>query len=98
MVMGSTKDLHGIDEGADDNAQDLYGIDEGADDNALTMLTLPERNRKKRTLQPFFGSTMMLMTLLHRTTKIFQLIHFKACDVLHADGENPTDQKRLPRQ
>jgi hypothetical protein len=37
------------------------GIDEGADDNALTMLTLPERKRKKRTLQPFFGSPMALI-------------------------------------
>jgi hypothetical protein len=38
-VVGSTKDLH--------------GIDEGADDNALTMPTLPERNLKKRTFQLF---------------------------------------------
>jgi hypothetical protein len=32
--MGSTKDLH--------------GTEEGADDNALTMPTLPERNHKKK--------------------------------------------------
>jgi hypothetical protein len=34
MAMGSTKDLH--------------GTEEGADDNALTMPTLPERNHKKK--------------------------------------------------
>jgi hypothetical protein len=59
-VMGSTKHLH--------------GIDEGADGNALTMPTLPERNLKKRTFQ-LFCSMMALMTFLQQTTKNFLLIH-----------------------
>jgi hypothetical protein len=41
---------------------------------------------------------MALMTLLQRTTKIFSMDPFKAGDVLHADEETRTNQKRLPRQ
>jgi hypothetical protein len=82
MVLGSMKELH--------------GTDEGADDNALAIPTLPEQNHKKRTLQLFFAFTMAQVTFLQRTTKIFSMNPFKAGDVLHVDEETRTNQKRLP--
>jgi hypothetical protein len=68
MVMGSTKELH--------------GTDEDADDNALAIPTLPEQNHKKRTLQLSFAFSRALVTFLQRTTKIFFMDPYKAGDTL----------------
>jgi hypothetical protein len=41
---------------------------------------------------------MALVTFLQRTTKIFSMDPFKACDSLHTDDETRTNQKRLRSQ
>jgi hypothetical protein len=65
MVMGSTKDLH--------------GIDKGAYDNALAMPTLPKRNHKKLTFNFFcFYDSPADRSITN--DEDFSIDPFKACE------------------